>query len=169
MERAGLQGDEALFDEGTLRVDEAGDLRTVLVRATGDGVDVGLVVLADVGVYVQGTAPFSRIQATAQEVSRPPENAMPTRSPTGRLLRTLDTGSIVRGGRAALPSGPTVVENSVRCARPGTAPRSACVPGYRSVCRGMWVADRLSRLVDVWGIRSVATAVVGAAVATAVI
>ncbi len=42
-------------------------------------------------VYVQGTAPFSRIHATATEVSRPPEKAMPTRSPTGREVRTLDT------------------------------------------------------------------------------
>lgn len=35
-------------------------------------------------VYVQGTAPLSRIQATATEVSSPPEKAMPTRSPVGR-------------------------------------------------------------------------------------
>ena len=42
-------------------------------------------------MYVQGTAPFSRIHATATEVSRPPEKAMPTRSPTGREVRTLDT------------------------------------------------------------------------------
>jgi hypothetical protein len=35
-------------------------------------------------VYVHGTAPFSRIQATATDVSRPPENAMPTCSPAGR-------------------------------------------------------------------------------------
>src|SRR6476659_1236107 len=41
-------------------------------------------------VYVHGTAPFSRIQATATEVSRPPEKAMPTRSPTGSDVRTLD-------------------------------------------------------------------------------
>src|SRR6478752_10770226 len=41
-------------------------------------------------VYVHGTAPFSRIQATATEVSRPPEKAMPTRSPTGSEVRTLD-------------------------------------------------------------------------------
>lgn len=40
---------------------------------------------------MQGTAPFSRIQATATEVSRPPEKAMPTRSPAGRDVRTLDT------------------------------------------------------------------------------
>ena len=37
----------------------------------------------------RGSAPFSRIQATATEVSRPPEKAMPTRSPTGREVRTL--------------------------------------------------------------------------------
>src|SRR6476619_1650438 len=42
-------------------------------------------------VYVHGTAPFSRIHATATEVSRPPEKAMPTRSQTGRDVRTLDT------------------------------------------------------------------------------
>ena len=30
-----------------------------------------------------GIAPCSRIHATAQQVSSPPENAMPTRSPTG--------------------------------------------------------------------------------------
>src|SRR5699024_8469839 len=34
---------------------------------------------------------FSRIHATATEVSRPPEKAMPTRSPTGREVSTLDT------------------------------------------------------------------------------
>src|SRR3954452_5897355 len=52
-------------------------------------------------VYVHGTAPFSRIHATAQEVSRPPENAIPTRSPTGRLLRTLDTRSSLPGASAS--------------------------------------------------------------------
>ena len=41
-------------------------------------------------VYVHGMAPLSRIQATATEVSRPPENAMPTRSPRGSVVRTLD-------------------------------------------------------------------------------
>src|ERR1700742_3620842 len=46
-------------------------------------------------VYVQGTAPFSRIHATATEVSRPPEKAIPTRSPTGRELSTLDTIEII--------------------------------------------------------------------------
>src|SRR5580658_6562331 len=42
-------------------------------------------------VYAHGTAPFARIHATATEVSRPPEKAIPTRSPTGREVRTLDT------------------------------------------------------------------------------
>src|SRR5215213_605883 len=41
-------------------------------------------------VYVHGTAPFSRIHATATDVSSPPEKAMPTRSPTGRETRTFD-------------------------------------------------------------------------------
>ena len=40
-------------------------------------------------------APFSRIHATATEVSRPPEKAMPTRSPTGRDCKTLDMPSIL--------------------------------------------------------------------------
>jgi hypothetical protein len=39
-------------------------------------------------VYVYGIAPRSRIQATAADVSRPPEKAMPTRSPTGNDIRT---------------------------------------------------------------------------------
>src|ERR1700727_1304358 len=46
-------------------------------------------------VYVNGTAPFSRIHATATEVSRPPEKAMPTRSPTGRELSTLDMSTSI--------------------------------------------------------------------------
>ncbi|GAA1693534.1 hypothetical protein GCM10009792_12030 [Microcella alkalica] len=51
-------------------------------------------------MYVQGMAPLSRIHATATEVSRPPENAMPTRSPTGRDVKTLDTIPESIGGRA---------------------------------------------------------------------
>ena len=37
VERAALQRDQALFDEGALRVDEAGDLGAVLVGAARDG------------------------------------------------------------------------------------------------------------------------------------
>src|SRR6478735_5145759 len=44
-------------------------------------------------------APFSRIHATATEVSSPPEKAMPTRSPTGRDWRTLDMPSSLFGPR----------------------------------------------------------------------
>src|SRR3954452_21453639 len=47
-------------------------------------------------VYAHGIAPLARIQATATEVSSPPENAMPTRSPTGREVRTLLTASSSR-------------------------------------------------------------------------
>src|SRR3954447_22102568 len=47
-------------------------------------------------VYVHGIAPLSRIQATATEVSRPPEKAMPTRSPLGREVRTLLTSRTFR-------------------------------------------------------------------------
>src|ERR1044071_4586131 len=43
-------------------------------------------------------APVSRIQATATEVSRPPEKAMPTRSPLGREVRTLLTLCLSSGG-----------------------------------------------------------------------
>ena len=45
-------------------------------------------------VYVQGTAPFSRIHATATDVSSPPEKAIPTRSPTGSELSTLDMAKV---------------------------------------------------------------------------
>ncbi len=46
-------------------------------------------------------APRSRIQATAADVSRPPENAMPTRSPTGSFINTLEFEA---GSEAAAPS-----------------------------------------------------------------
>ena len=49
--------------------------------------------------------PFSRIQATATAVSRPPEKAMPMRSPTGSDWRTRVTGESVGAGRAQRSSG----------------------------------------------------------------
>src|SRR6478735_4401221 len=49
-------------------------------------------------------APLSRIHATATEVSRPPEKAMPTRSPTGRDWRTLDMPSSLLSGIRTHPS-----------------------------------------------------------------
>ena len=54
-------------------------------------------------------APLARIQATATEVSRPPEKAMPTRWPTGREVRTLLTLDVllfgVVGGQRQEPAG----------------------------------------------------------------
>ena len=46
-------------------------------------------------VNAYGTAPCSRIHATAQQVSRPPEKAMPTRSPTGSEPRMTRPFAIV--------------------------------------------------------------------------
>ena len=42
-----------------------------------------------------GIAPCSRIHASAQHVSRPPENAIPTRSPTGSELEDRAAGSCI--------------------------------------------------------------------------
>src|SRR5664279_2678698 len=53
-------------------------------------------------------APWWRIQATATEVSSPPEKAMPTRSPTGRLDRTLDTAERYRHRRRWHESAPSM-------------------------------------------------------------
>src|ERR1039457_1719968 len=46
-------------------------------------------------VYGNGTPSFSRNHATATELSRPPEKAIPTRSPTGREVSTLDTSASI--------------------------------------------------------------------------
>ena len=51
-------------------------------------------------VSAYGTAPFSRIHATATVVSSPPEKAIPTRSPTGSEVRTRVTGRSVTGAAA---------------------------------------------------------------------
>src|SRR3954471_22101734 len=80
-------------------------------------------------VYVHGTAPLSRIHATATEVSSPPEKAMPTRSPTGREVRTLDTDQVCIamhdhakvGGRSAEGDG----------AEQGRGPVRVAVHGHR--------------------------------------
>lgn len=49
MEGAAREGGKALLDEGRPAVDEPGTLGTVGAGAAGDGLDVGLVVLAEVG------------------------------------------------------------------------------------------------------------------------
>src|SRR5262249_335712 len=51
-------------------------------------------------VNAYGVAPFSRIQASAQHVSSPPENAMPTRSPTGSASRMTPVIPAPGAGRA---------------------------------------------------------------------
>ena len=85
---AGERG-ESLLDQLGPAVDRAGELGAVLKRPVGHALDVGLVVLPDVGGVGAGTAPLSRIHATATDVSSPPENAMPTRSPFGQRRQDL--------------------------------------------------------------------------------
>jgi hypothetical protein len=68
-------------------VDQARLLGAVLERPARDVVVVGLVGLAEVGRVGVGNAPLPRIQCSAALVSRPPEKAMPTRSPTGKVLK----------------------------------------------------------------------------------
>src|SRR5579884_2832216 len=53
-------------------------------------------------VNAYGTAPCSRIHAIAQHVSRPPEKAMPTRSPTGSEARMTEGGGM--SGSQTTPS-----------------------------------------------------------------
>ena len=60
-------------------------------------------------VYANGTPPLSRIHATAADVSSPPENAIPMRSPIGREVRTVAiranaTGGCRRQAAAACPA-----------------------------------------------------------------
>ena len=58
VERTAGDRREALLDEGCATVDQAGDLGAVLDRTTGDRVDVGLVVLAEVGGVGAGHRPL---------------------------------------------------------------------------------------------------------------
>ena len=77
------------MDELRAAVDELCRLGSVVERSLANSGDVRLVVLPEIGGEgVKGIPPFSRIQATATDVSRPPEKAIPIRSPTGRDCRT---------------------------------------------------------------------------------
>jgi acyl-CoA thioester hydrolase len=67
-------------------------------------------------------APFSRIQATAADVSSPPENAMPTRSATGNDVRTV----LMAGHRS---------EDGSADRRTGRAPVGSPAVTYRHVVR----------------------------------
>src|SRR3954447_1481793 len=81
-------------------------------------------------VYVHGTAPRARIHATATEVSRPPEKAMPTRSPTGREVRTLLTlfSSLLLGLLGLVQTGRAQPSASCRPARATSRSTSARPP-----------------------------------------
>jgi len=58
VERAALQGEQALFHQGRPAVHQARDLGAVGQRAAGHRIDVGLVVLADVGGVGAGDRTF---------------------------------------------------------------------------------------------------------------
>ena len=123
VERAALQRHQALADELGAAVDEAGRLGAVLpwpgrarrrgrARRTGRGRRCRR----------RGSAPCSRIQATAADVSSPPEKAMPTRSPTGSDVRTLRHGGEATEPRRrrSLPSAATAVgDRAVHAAEAG--------------------------------------------------
>src|SRR6478609_5312565 len=80
-------------------------------------------------VYVHGTAPFSRIHATATDVSSPPEKAMPTRSPTGREESTLVTPQIMHHPAFSCEPTPRHIPWS-RCGRcRGRGPLRVCAEG----------------------------------------
>ena len=83
-----------------------------------------------------GIAPLSRIQASAQHVSSPPENAIPTRSPTGSESRMTPLTPRLRGGGGTAPRarrrsgrrGP----RRRRCSRRRSCPRPPRAPPRRS-------------------------------------
>src|ERR1700761_8023924 len=78
-------------------------------------------------VYVKGTAPFSRIHATATEVSRPPEKAIPTRSPTGREASTLVMTAIIC---IVLHDHATHFADAADPTRPGSKRRRMAAPRF---------------------------------------
>src|SRR6185436_5284978 len=83
-------------------------------------------------------APLTRIQCRAALVSRRPENAMPTRSPTGRLWRMLGTGHVL---------GMWDVTGRAVSRRVG---RQATTEQVRAQC-GPWQRDSTDPLIDATG------------------
>src|SRR6056297_874794 len=73
-------------------------------------------------------APFSRIQATATEVSSPPENAIPTRSPTGKLASTLDMTQTLEVHLAGLLRVDLISKSSKPQGPPTSIPRCCRTP-----------------------------------------
>jgi hypothetical protein len=102
--------------------------------------------------------PCSRIHATATLVSRPPEKAMPTRSPTGRELRTLDTattllGALARGG--GRPLGGLGQQSAGRLLAGGGLAAAVWRAVWWAVWWAVWRVDCGARAVDAatfpWG------------------
>src|SRR5262245_49616215 len=81
-------------------------------------------------VNAYGIAPFSRIHASAQHVSSPPENAMPTRSPIGSELRMT---SLTRS-RAPAPPGRRLGDP---CMRPAERGFRRCLRRAYGTCSGV--------------------------------
>src|SRR3954452_6809075 len=73
-------------------------------------------------------APFSRIHATAQDVSSPPEKAMPTFSSTGRLPSTF----VIRPDTVASRSRPAPIGPRSRWSSAGPGPVPAGSGGLSS-------------------------------------
>src|SRR5690349_15459574 len=101
-------------------------------------------------VYVQGTAPFSRIHATATEVSRPPEKAMPTRSPTGREVSTLDTSASICTVADTYPIDGRSADQSRRAPPAFEWPRTAVAGTTRGHDPWWVVASRPVRRSQTW-------------------
>ena len=141
MEGAALEGHEPLVHELLAAVDELGRLGAVLERA-----------LRDVrrrrprrtwprsAVNAYGIPPFSRIQATATDVSSPPEKAMPMRSPTGSDWRTRLIGASLprldRDLRRATLR--TAASSSAGLKAPSSRVRITPVPSTTNVNGSLW-------------------------------
>ena len=83
-------------------------------------------------VKAYGIAPFSRIHASAQQVSRPPEKAMPTRSPTGSEPRILPPAPLLTSVSPSRWWREVVGELGARSSPRGPRRRSCC---RRRPCR----------------------------------
>src|SRR4051812_18773327 len=100
-------------------------------------------------VYVHGMAPFARIQATATDVSRPPENAIPTRSPAGREVRTLLTSrrlhQVLCSRLRALRQGDEMADQIVTTGRIAADDQDGVISGDRAEYLGQAGAVQRAR------------------------
>ena len=105
VERAALQRRKPLARQRLLAVDQHRLLRADRKRLLRHGSMSGSSYWPRSAVNAYGTAPCSRIHASAQLVSSPPEKAIPTRSPTGSEPRiTRVATSTLTGGSAGAAS-----------------------------------------------------------------